>query len=149
MSFKNNAPFISSTSKANNTLIDNVEDLDIVMPLYNLLENSKNYSKTSESLWNYYKYEPNRSMVGNKNCSISNSKSFDYKTSITGQLEGTHTEKNVEIVAPLEYSSNIWRILDIPIINCEVSLTLTWSVNCVITNKAYREADPDADPNWN
>ena len=41
---------------------------------------------------------------------------------------------------------NIWRTLDIPLINCEVSLTLTWSENCIITLKATREADPDADP---
>ena len=52
---KNNAPFISCISKINGVLIDNVEDLGIVMPMYNLLEYNKNYSKTSGSLWNYYK----------------------------------------------------------------------------------------------
>ena len=50
---KNNAPFRSYISKFNSTLIDNSEDLDIVMPIYNLLENSQNYSMTSESSWNY------------------------------------------------------------------------------------------------
>ena len=50
---KNNAPFRSCISKFNSTLIDNSEDLDIVMPIYNLLENSQNYSMTSESSWNY------------------------------------------------------------------------------------------------
>ena len=53
LAFKNNAPFISRISKINNTLIDNAEDLDIVMPVYNLIEYSKNYSKTSGSIWNY------------------------------------------------------------------------------------------------
>ena len=43
---------------------------------------------------------------------------------------------------PLKYLSNFWRTLDIPLIRCEVSLTLTWSENCVITSKATREADP-------
>ena len=47
---------------------------------------------------------------------------------------------------PLKYLGNFWRTLDIPLINCEVSLILTWSENCVITSKATREADPDADP---
>ena len=53
--FKNNAPFISCISKVNNTLIDNVEDLDVVMPMYNLIEYSKNYRKTTGVLWNYYR----------------------------------------------------------------------------------------------
>ena len=52
LAFKNNALFISCISKINNTLIDNAEDLDIVMRMYNLLEYSKNYRKTSGSLWN-------------------------------------------------------------------------------------------------
>ena len=69
-----NAPFINCISNINNILIDNAEALDIVMPMYNLIEYSKNYSKTSGSLWNYYKDIP----VGN----ITNSKSFKYKTSI-------------------------------------------------------------------
>ena len=47
---------------------------------------------------------------------------------------------------PLKYLSNFWRTLDIPLINYEVSLTLTWSENFVITSKATRETDPDADP---
>ena len=61
--------------------------------------------------------------------------------------EGNNVEKDdVEIVVPLKYLSNFWKRLDIPLINCEVSLTVTWSENCVITRKATREADPDADP---
>ena len=74
-------------SKINNTLIDNAEDLNIVMPMDNLLEYGKNYRKTTESLWNYYRDEPNSGAVGNINYSIKNSKSFYYKTSITGTLE--------------------------------------------------------------
>ena len=46
---------------------------------------------------------------------------------------------------PLKYLNNFWKTLDIPFINCEVSLTLTWSENCVLTSKATREADPDTD----
>ena len=57
--FKNNAPFINCISKINVVQIDNTEDLDVVMPMYNLLEYSKNYRKTTGSLWNYYRDEPN------------------------------------------------------------------------------------------
>ena len=115
--------------------------------MYNLIECSKNDRKTTGSLWNYYRDEPNSGAVGNINYSIKDSKSFDYKTSITGKLEGINVGKNdVETVVLLKYLSNFWRTLDIPLINCEVSLTLTWSEYCVITSKATREAGPEADP---
>ena len=58
--FKNNAPFINCISKINGIKIDNAEDLDVVMPMYNLLEYSKNYSKTTGSFWHYYRDEPNK-----------------------------------------------------------------------------------------
>ena len=65
LALKNNEPFLSCISKINNTLTYNVEDLDIVMPMYNLIEYSKNYRKTTASLWNYYRDEPNSRAVGN------------------------------------------------------------------------------------
>ena len=61
LAFKNNAPFTNCISKINNVLMDNAEDLDVVMPMYNLLEYSKNYRKTTGSSWNYYRDEPNNS----------------------------------------------------------------------------------------
>ena len=73
--FKNNAPFINCISKFNGVQIDNAED-DVVMQMYNLLEYSKNYRKTTGSLWNYYRDEPSNPLS-------SNSESFKYKTSIT------------------------------------------------------------------
>ena len=60
-----------------------------------MIEYSKNYSKTTGSLWNYCRDEPNSYAVGDTNYSISGSKSFHYKTSITGRLEGNNTEKEV------------------------------------------------------
>ena len=140
--FENNAPFNSCISKINNTLIDNAEDLDIVIPMYNLLEYSKNYRKTTGSFWNYYRDEPNSGIGGennNVNYSIKDSKSFDYKTSITGKLEGNNTEKEVEIVVPLKYLSNFWRTLNMPLINCEINLILTWSEKYVLISKAIRD----------
>ena len=116
------------------------------MSMYNLNEYSKNYSKTTGSFWNYYRNEPNTDLGGadnNINYSIKDSKSFDYKTSITGKIEGNNTKNEAKIVVPLKYLSNFWRTVDIPLINCEVSLALTRTENCVITNKAYRKADAE------
>ena len=76
VAFKNNAPFINCISKTNGIQTDNAEDLDAVMPMYNLLEYSKNYRKTTGSLSNYYRDEPSNSLS-------SNSESFKYETSIT------------------------------------------------------------------
>ena len=76
VAFKNNAPFINCISKINGVKIDNAEDLDVVMPMYNLLEYSKNYKKATGSLWNYYMGKPSNPLP-------SNSGSFKYKTSIT------------------------------------------------------------------
>ena len=117
------------------------------MPMYNLFGYSKNYSKTSDSLWNYYRDElTDETNDGNgPNKNGTNSKSFKYKTSITGSTYNVaatvrdndankESEKEVEIAVPLKYLNNFWRTLDIPLINCEVSLALSWSANCVITS---------------
>ena len=146
MAFKNNAPFISCKTKISNTLVDNAEELDIVMPMYNLIEYSKNYSKTTGSLRSYYRDEPNSCAIGNINYSIKDSKSVDYKTSTTSRFEDNNTERNVEIAVPLKYLSNFCRTPDTPLINCEINLILTWSENCVLSRKATRNADPDANP---
>ena len=77
VAFKNNAPFINCISKVNGVKIYNAEHSDVVMPMYNLLEYSKSYRKTTGSLWNYYRDEPSNPLS-------SNSESFKYKTSIIG-----------------------------------------------------------------
>ena len=61
--FKNCAPFTNCISKINNTQVDNAKDIDIVMPMYNLIEYSDNYAKTSGSLWQYYRDEPNNNLL--------------------------------------------------------------------------------------
>ena len=90
LTFKNNAPFRSCVSKINSTFIDNAEDLDIVMPMYNLLEYSDNYTMTG-SLWNYYRDEvkDDKNENDNSNNTINNNKtitsqSFQYKAKIIG-----------------------------------------------------------------
>ena len=74
--FKNNASFINCITKINGTKIDNAEDLNVVMPMYNLLEYSKNYRKTTGSVWNYYRDEPNSDPDNNITHSVLNSKVF-------------------------------------------------------------------------
>ena len=126
VAFKNSAPFTNCISEINNTQIDNCKDIGIVMPLYNLLEYSDNYAKTSGSLWQYYRDEPNDNLA--------DSESFKSKIKIIGKTPNNDNEKDIEIMVPLKYLSNFWRTLEIPFINCEVSLILTWSSTCVITN---------------
>ena len=100
LAFKNNAPFINCISKINGVKIDNAEDLDVVMPMYNLLEYSKNYKKTTGSLWNYYRDEPSDPLS-------SNSESFKYKTSIVGKTpQNNDSLTNTKVVIPLNYLSN-------------------------------------------
>ena len=138
-------------------LVGNAEDLDVAMPMYNLIEYSKNYRKTTGSLWNYYRDElsDDTNTNNNPNKSVINSECFKYKTSIT---EGTYNvdekitdaegneidnpaydanksgKKEVEIAVPLKYLSKFLRTLDMPLISCEVSLVLIWSEGCVITS---------------
>ena len=105
--FKNNAPFINCVSKINGVKIDNVEDLGLVMPMYNLLECSKNYRKTTGSLWNYYRDEPNSGVNDGIDYSIMSSKSFDYKANFIGSVTHNSLTKNdVQIVVTLKYLSN-------------------------------------------
>ena len=122
---------------------------DVVMPMYNLLEYSKNYKKTTASLWNYYRDEPS-STIGNNNIthSILNSESFDYKANFmeNGVTHSNLTKNDVKIVVPLKHLSNFWRHLDIPLNNCEVELILTWFKNCVLIDKSAREANYGATP---
>ena len=148
--FKNNAPFINCISKTNGIKIDNAEYLDVVMPMYNLLEYSKNYIKTSGSLWNYYRDKPSSSIDDDNIIhSILNSESFDYRANFMedGVTHNNLLKNDVKVVVPVKHLSNFWRSLNIPIINSEVELILTWIKNCVLIDKWTREANYDADPN--
>ena len=135
LTFKNNASFISCISKIFGELVENAEDLDVVMPMYNLSEYGKNYQKTSGSLFNYYRDEPSSAVVANDdgaiNISIGGSKSFDYKSKIVGNMpDGVNTKEDVTIAIPLKHLCNFCRNLDIPLINCEITLNLTWYKRC-------------------
>ena len=110
------------------------------MSLYSLLEYSDNYGKTSGTLWQYYRDEPNDNLV--------DSESFKSKIKITGETPAAGNEKDVETMVSLKYLGNFWRTLEMPLINCKVNLILTWSSTCVITNStgAGRFATTDTKP---
>ena len=129
------------------------------MPMYNLLEYSKNHKKTIGSLYNYYRDElnddANLNNFANNNVVISNS--FQYKHKIIGNTYNIDStivpaaggarvanpnydannsgKKNVELAIPLKYLGNFWRALIMSLINCQVSLELKWDKNCVITSQ--------------
>ena len=125
--------------------------------MYNLLEYSKNYKKVTGSLWNHYRDEPSDPLS-------SDSESFKYKISITGNTynidekitdddgnefdnpehDANKVGKNeTEVVIPLKYLSNLSQSLNIPLINCEVELILTWSKNCGLADMTVRDAEGD------
>ena len=110
--------------------------------MHNLIEHSKNYKKTTQILWDYYRDEPSNPIY-------SNSESYIYKTVITGNTynvgagEAVYNVDKVgknetEVVIPLKHLSNFWRALNMPLIKCEIELILTWSKNCVF---AYMSAN--------
>ena len=131
---KNCAPFTSGICKINNTQIDNAEYNDTVMLMYNLIEYSDNYSWTSGSLWQYCKEIP---AVNNAGDIVSfnganATDSFNFKAKITGENSDEGGIENVEIMVPLQYLSSFGELFEMPLINCEVELILTWSAGCVI-----------------
>ena len=149
---KNNASFVSCITRINGELIEDADDLDIVMSMYNLLEYSKNYRKTIGSLYNYYRDELSDDADDNNfdNIKIVNSNTFKYKNKIIANTynvnagtQGYGVNKNgtqeVELAIPLKYLGNFWRALNIRLISCEVSLELKWDKNCVITSLEQRD----------
>ena len=141
LTFWNNAPFRSCISKINNIFIDNAENIDIVIPMYNLLEYSKKDSIISETLWNYNGDKVNNSTIENNdanNFRIHNNKtktckSFEYRAKLIGSTPDNGGRLDTEIIVPLKYLSNFWRSLDLPLNNCEIELDLSWSRYCVIS----------------
>ena len=156
---KNNAPFVSCITRINNKLIEDADDFDIVMPMYNLLEYSKNYRTTIGPLYDYYRDKSNDDANFNNfaNNNVISSNSFQYKNKIIGNTYNVDStiapaaggarvanpnydannsgKKNVELAIPLKYLGNVWRALDIPLTSCEVSLELKSNKNYVITSQ--------------
>ena len=91
-----------------------------------MIEYSDSFSKTSRGLWEYFKDEPNDNLA--------NSESFKSKVKLTGNTPAGANTKDVEIILPLKCLSKFWRALEMSLINCEVSVFLTWSSTCIVTN---------------
>ena len=149
---KNNAPFVSCITRINNELIEDADDLDIVIPMYNLLEYSKDYRKTIGSLYNCYRDELNddANLINFANNNVVSSSSFQYKNNVDSTIvpaaggarvanpnydANNSGKKNIELAIPLKYLGNFWTALNIPLISCEVSLELKWNKTCVITSQ--------------
>ena len=106
--------------------------------MYKLLQSSDNYSKTSGSLWQYYRDEPGSNSAGRVANFPGNSASLTFKQKIKGST-GDDGTKAVQIMVQLKCISTFWRTLEMPLINCEINLNLTWSINCVISNAAANQ----------
>ena len=103
--------------------------------MYNLIENNDNYTKISWSLWQSTD-EPflhANSGIAYFLADSNNSALFEFKTKRAGRI-GNNGQKDVEIMTPLKHLSDFWRTLEIPLINCEINLVLTWSTNFFIIN---------------
>ena len=131
--FKNCAQFTNCINEVNNKQLGNATDIDIVMSMHNLIEYNDNYSKASGSLQKYSKDIPPVNNNGNifEFNGANATDSFSFKSKITCQNDNNGRINNVEIMVPLKCLNNFWRTLEMPLINCEINLILTWSTNCV------------------
>ena len=136
VAFKNCAPFTKCVTHVNVEHVDNADDFDIVMPMYNLIEYSNNYSNTSGSLWQFKRDEQNMNNRNPVSVTTDGLSSFKYKSSFKGELTavgGNKVLKNVKIAVPLKYLSNFWRSLEMPLNNCKIHLKFRWDKDCIIS----------------
>ena len=138
VTFKNCAPFTRCITHINDEHVETAENLDIIMPMYNLIEYSDNYSDSSGSLYQFKRDESPMNNAGNSNnVALDNSTSFKYKTSLLGKADddddgNDRSLKNSKIVVPLKYLSNFFRSLEMSLINCKIHLKLNWNNACVM-----------------
>ena len=127
LAFKNCAPFTKCNLEINDEHVDTAENLDITMPMYNLIEYSDNYQDSSATLYQYKRDEPPEDDAV-ADLTADNSSSFKYKVSLLGNpvLDGNITKRSVKVVVPIKYLSNFFRSLEMPLINCKIKLNLTW-----------------------
>ena len=96
------------------------------MPMFNFIEYSNNYLKTSRSLCQYYRDNPNDNLT--------QPEQFKFKIKITGKTPAAGNAKHDIMPVPLKYLRNFWTALKTPLFNCEINLILTWSEDCVISS---------------
>ena len=133
VAFKNCAPFTRCVTHINDEHVETAENLDIIVPMYNLIEYSDNYADSSGSLYQFKRDESPMNNAGNpNNVTLDNSASFKYKASLLGKATYDRSLKNTKLVVPLKYLSNFFRSLEMPLINCKIHLELNWNNNCVM-----------------
>ena len=131
--FKNCAPFNKCRTEINETFDDEANNINITMPMYNLIEYSDNYSDTAGSLWQFRRYE----IEGDADLTINNASSFKYKANLISDTvadAANRKKENVKIAVPLKYLSNFWRSLEMPLINCKIEFSLGWYEECILSN---------------
>ena len=135
VALKNRAPFTKWNLEINDEHVDTAENLDIVMPMYNLIEYSDNYQDSSATLYQYKRDEP---LDNNADLTTNNSASFKYKVNLLGNPVVTNrvVKKKLKIVVPLKYLSNFFRSLEMPLITCKIKLDLTWKKECELSADA-------------
>ena len=138
VAFKDCAPFAKCITHVNDEHVDTTDNIDIVMPMYNLTEYSDNYSDTSGSLWQFKRDESPVTNAGNPdNVSVDNSSSFKYQSFLNLVADTDNgVFKNIKIAVPLKHLRNFWRSLEMPLINCKIHLELNWSKDCVMSTIA-------------
>ena len=136
LALKNCAPFTKCNLEINDEHVDTAENLDITMPMYNLIEYSDNYQDSSATLYQYKRDEPPEDNA-TADLTVNNSSSFKYKLSLLSDAvhSGGVAKRNVKVVVPLKYLSNFFRSLEMPLINCKIKLNLTWKKECVLSNQ--------------
>ena len=136
VAFKNCAIFTRSVIHLNDEDIDTSDNLDIIMPMYNLIEYSDNHADSSGSLYQFKRDVSPMNDAGNTlNVALVNSTSFKYKLSLFGKATDAdgndRSSNNIKIVVPLKYLC-IFRSLEMSLVNCKIHLKLNWYNNCVI-----------------
>ena len=136
LALKNCAPFTKYNLEINDEHVDTAENLDITMPMYNLIEYLDNYQDLSATLYQYKRDEPPEPNAI-ADLTADNSSSFKYKVSLLGNpvLDGNITKRSVKVVVPLKHLSNFFTSLEMPLINCKIKLNLTWKKECVLSNQ--------------
>ena len=137
LALKNCAPFTKCNLEINDEHVDTAENLDIAMPMYNLIEYSDNYQDSSATLCQYKRDEPPEANAIN-DLTTDTSSSFKYKVELLGDpvLDGNIAKRIVKVVVPLKYLSNFFRSLEMPLVNCKIKLNLTWKKECVLSTDA-------------
>ena len=136
LALKNCAPFTKCNLEINDEHVDTAENLDITMPMYNLIEYSDNYQDSSATLYQYKRDESPEANAIN-DLTADTSSSFKYKVELLDDpvLDGNIAKRSVKVVVPLKYLSNFFRSLEMPLINCKIKLNLTWKKECVSSNQ--------------